>query len=152
MSVPTVVITKVLKDALSEDGYDVADYLVQFRDWKTDWNRREYTFWFFGKDGENKFPLRDKKKVLSHVHLPPEIEAKSRDFWDKKFDDKGKKTSNTVLFYAGSAKLNRDLLLFVVTEPNGHDVQEMNTPDDNRLMNMLADQAAAYIDTGEIYL
>lgn len=152
MSVPTVVITQVLNAALSADGYDVADYLVQFRDWKTDWNRREYIFWFFGKDGGNKFPLRNKKEVLRHVHLPPQISAKSRKIWNMKFDQSGTKTSNTALFYAGSAKLNRYLLLYVVAEPDGHNVQDMNTAEDSTLMNLLADQAAEYLDTGRIYL
>lgn len=152
MSVPLVEITQMLRQALVADGYDVSDYLKEFQEWKTDWKKEEYRFWFFGKDGANKFPLRNGNMVLRHVHLPPAINPSEKKYWDAQFRRKGNKTSNTALIYAGDEKLNRYLLIYVVVEPDGHDVQEMLTVEDAELMNSFADQAAEYLDTGNVYL
>lgn len=152
MRVPDVHITQMLTEALVADGYDVEDYRRQFRKWKTDWDREEFCFWFFGKDGYYKFPLRDGKQVMRHVHLPPETAPDAKRFWTAQFRRKGMKTSNTALVYAGDKALNRYLLIYVLAEPDGHKIADMLTPDDAELMNSLTDQAAEYIDTGRVYL
>ena len=106
MSIPTVKITQMLAEALSNDGYDVKDYIQHFKDWKTDWPAEEYNFWFFGKNGEYKFPLRHGKRVMAHVHLPPELIAKEKANWEKADKHRSRKTSHNHLVYAGNATLN----------------------------------------------
>ncbi len=152
MPVPKVEITTALKEALTADGYDINDFLALFRDWKTDWNKKEYDFWFFGKDGRNKFPKRNNQMVLSHVHLPPEKNKKDQEIWQNNYRNESRKTSNSVLFYAGCEKLNRYLLLYLVVEPHGHNFQKMHTSHNKEIMNILADQAQEYIHSGKIRL
>ena len=44
------------------------------------------------------------------------------------------------------------LLIYILVEPMGHDIAEMLTPDDVDLMQKMTDQAAEFLDTGNIYL
>lgn len=64
-----------------------------------------------------------------------------------------KRTSNRVLVYTTRYLPSGEqdhLLLFILDEPAAHEVAEMRTPDNKRLMAQLASCAADFIDSGEI--
>lgn len=149
IKLPTVQITSVLRKSLEADGFDVADYLRYFANWKADWPAQEFSDPFFGKDGDYKRPLRSGKRVLRHVHLPPEADAKEVAHWDKLADRNSRKTSNTSLVYAEDAMYGY-LLIAILKEPTGHDVSQMKTTESAELMEWFADIADHFQMTSEV--
>lgn len=148
---PAVRITNMLRESLEAEGYDVGDFCDLFADWKTGWPAQEYTDWFFGKDGEYVAPTRNHRRVLRHVHLPPEAKAAELNQWNHDFSKKTRKTSDTSLVYAEDAA-HGYLLIYVAREPVGHDLAAMKTSQTLQLMNIFADQAEKFIFEGAVYL
>jgi hypothetical protein len=147
---PTVRATQMLRASLA-DVYDVEDLCDLFAGWKTHWPAHEYTYWFFGKDGDYAAPKRNGRRVLRHVHLPPEADPAKKDLWDKDYDGRNRKSSDTALVYAYDPA-NGYLLLYVAREPTGHELSDMLTQESRELMNILADQAEEFIFNGKVYL
>jgi hypothetical protein len=144
---PAVKITSALQKSLEDDGFDVADYLQYFAKWKADWPANEYSDPFFGKDGEYDRPLRGGKRILRHVHLPPEADENQVERWEKLADRNSRKTSDTALIYAEDRAYGY-LLIAILKEPRGHDVPEMETPKAIELMEWCADIADHFQMTG----
>lgn len=143
-------ITELLRTSLQEDGYDVEAFCDYFAEWKSS-PANEYTDWFFGKDSDYVAPRRNGRRVLRHVHLPPEQDTVKRAKWEQAFKTTSRKTSDTALVYAYDPA-HGYLLIYVAREPAGHALSDMATPDTQKLMNLFADQAEAFIFGGEVYL
>jgi hypothetical protein len=148
---PKVQISAMLRASLEADGFDVQDFCNLFAEWKTDWPEREYTYWFFGKDGEYVEPKRNGRRVLRHVHLPPELDPDEEKAWTANFERRMRKASDTALVYAYDPA-HGYLLIYVAREPKGHELSDMDTPETKKLMNIFADQAEAFIFSGSVFL
>lgn len=148
---PRVHLTKLLRQALEEDGYDADDFVRYFANWKALGSSGEYSDPYFGKDGEYARPLRDGRRVLRHVHLPPESNPEEVAKWDRASKRCARKTSDTSLIYAYDGR-HGYLLIYIVREPNGHAFAEMATRECKELMEQLADVASAFLHGGEILI
>jgi hypothetical protein len=153
--------TGPLSDQLqSQGGASVAAFCALFDAWKAGFPGTEYTNFAFGKDGAYATPTVDGKKfVLRHVHLAPVADLKALKTWKKHYDI-GKKngrgsrrTSNRVLIYATRQTASGEqehLLMFILTEPDAHEVAEMRTADNRRFMEQFSECAAAFLHDGTV--
>lgn len=146
---PRVQITALLRSDLEALGYDVDEICNLFAEWKSRGATGEYLYWFFGKDGEYAKPLRSNKRVLRHVHLPPETDEQKAAQWDVVAKRCGRKTSDTALVYAYDAR-HGYLLMYIAREPEGHALADLSTPDSLQLMEDLCDVAEAFIHDGSV--
>ena len=136
---------------LLEDGYDVADYADYFSKWKATCPAGEFSDYYFGKDGEYDRPKRAGKRVLRHVHLPPESDPDDIAQWELEFGRQSRKTSDTSLIYTHD-QTNGYLLIMIVKEPDGHTLVDMSTPESVALMEHLADVAERFIVFDEVLI
>jgi len=148
---PRVHLTKLLRQTLEEDGYDADDFADCFANWKALGPSGEYSDPYFGKDSEYARPLRDGRRVLRHIHLPPESNPDEVAKWERDFARRTRKTSDTSLIYAHDDR-HGYLLIYIVREPNGHAVAEMATRECRELMEQLADVAGAFLHDGKILI
>jgi hypothetical protein len=146
-----VQITKILKDGLEADGYDVASFCEYFSQWKAAGAAGEFSDWFFGKDGFYAHPKRNNRHMLRHVHLPPENDPFEIESWGKKADKYALKVSDTALIYAYDSVYGY-LLIYIVREPDAHEIARMATPESKRLMENLCDVAEEFIFTGKVMI
>lgn len=138
-------ITKVLEIALQEDGLDPLLFAEDFAHWKSG---DEYGSYFFGKDCAYIKPDVDGVPyVLRHVHLVPLGDEDQLIKWNKNWKFQTRKTSDRALVYVSDEKGNH-LLIFILDEPDAHDIAAMKTAEHREIMEGLAHVAAAFIDTG----
>lgn len=152
-----VQITELLRNALIADGFNPDDFGQYFAEWKSDFPESENLDYYFGKDGFYDLPKRGGRRVLRHVHLPPnepgpgERPSEAYQKWMKKLRHGSRKTSDTSLIYAHDPG-HGFLLIFIAREPNGHLMTRMDTPDSRKFMEALADVAERFIFNGEIMI
>ncbi|MGK5009421.1 type II toxin-antitoxin system YafO family toxin [Janthinobacterium sp. MDB2-8] len=142
-----VQITEVLKKTMLAEGLNVDEFLSQFEHWKAG---DEYSSKWFGKDGAYARPNVDGKKyMLRHVHLVPIADIAQLAQWNVKFKRKSRKTSDRALVYVSNGKGDY-LLIFILEEPDAHEVAEMKTSEHREVMSGFAEVAAEFLDTGKI--
>ena len=142
-----VYVTEYLRSQYDDEG---ADLVRAFADWKSMGPDGEYHHYYFGKDGEYARPLVNGKKVLRHVHFVPGNDSPYKPQWDKVWGRKGRKTSDDVVIYAQGAPCYGTLLIAVIIEPQGHNFAEMQTQEDEALMEGFASAADQFIFDGSI--
>ncbi len=165
---PKVQLTQEFREELEAVGANPDTLAEAFAEWKQGWPKFEDLDYYFGKDGEYHTPTRAGKRVLTHVHMPPEdpdnwpadalpltpdertkIEKEIQD-WERMWHlrrSARNRTSSRVLVYANGGR-HGYLLLRLAREPHGHD----ETTADKQLMNDLADVAEAFIHDGTILI
>ncbi|MDH0093444.1 type II toxin-antitoxin system YafO family toxin [Achromobacter mucicolens] len=146
---PKIQITQMLKEKLQTDGKDPAAFMTLFQSWKALGAHGEYESPYFGKDGAYREPTVANKMVLRHVHLRPSVDLAKQHRWDKQYDRRGQKVSDTALLYAEDSTHGL-LLLDILYEPDGHEVAKMKTPESADYMRRLARMANAFIYTGQV--
>lgn len=145
-----VEITRALKDKLKRQGIDPGVFVYAFRDWKTGWPKQEYESPLFGKDGSYIFPKVDGVPyTLEHVHLVPLTDEAGMSSWKKAFHWRRRKLSDRVLVYVGKHP-GPYLLIFILDEPDAHEIAKMRTADDSETMQGFAEVAAAFLWNGSI--
>jgi hypothetical protein len=156
-ALPQVQLTTLLRQALIDEGFDPDEFAQYFAEWKVLGPAGEYTDYYFGKDGFYERPKRCGRRVLRHVHLPPDPpvdgQRPSPAFADWELDSQRcrRKTSDTSLIYAEDPG-HGFLLIYLAREPQGHKLARMDTPEAQQLMNQLADVAEQFIFSGTIIL
>jgi mRNA interferase YafO len=141
-----VKITAALRGALEATGLDVDEFIAQFAEWKAG---DEYGSRWFGKDGAYARPKVNGEYALRHVLLIPMTDLEQLKKWDKVYQRGGRKTSDRVLVYA-SASSTHHLLIFILNEPDAHNIAEMRTREHFEVMNGFAAIAEEFIDTGNV--
>lgn len=144
----------------SPSGTAVPALCSLFDAWKAGFPRTEYTSFAFGKDSAYASPAVDGGKyLLRHVHLAPVADKAALDVWRRAFaagksSGKGsKRTSDRALVYASrqlAAGGEDHLLIYILAEPDAHQVARMATAEDRHLMQQLASTAAALIENGAV--
>jgi mRNA interferase YafO len=141
-------ITAALKKVFDEEKLDSQFFCDQFKQWKKSAN--EHGDYHFGKDSAYVSPsINGNKYILRHVHLVPVIDKNQLSVWNKKWLFKGRKTSNRVLIYVNDNKDNF-LLIYILSEPDAHEIALMKTQKHKELMNNFAIVAEAFISDGSI--
>ncbi len=79
----------------------------------------------------------------------PVIDKQQLVSWKKFWKFKGRKTSNRVLVYAADNKGNF-FLIFILSEPDAHEIALMKTPAHKEIMEGFAAVAEAFIFDGSI--
>lgn len=140
-----VKITAALENALKADGLDSTLFCRSFKEWKTG---DEYGSYHFGKDSAYAMPTVDGEKyALRHVHLVPVLNQLST--WEKIWKLRGRKTSDRVLVYTQNS--NGDfLLIFILSEPDAHEIARMKNPRHKAIMDGFANVAAAFLFDGSV--
>lgn len=129
---------------------DFNEFALAFAEWKNSGSEGEYHSYLFGKDSAYISPKVDGiPYTLRHVHLVPITQADLLAKWHKAFKTKSRKTSDRVLVYVDDGAKNL-LLIFILPEPDAHDIAKMQTAQDKAIMLGFAEVAAAFLDTGEI--
>lgn len=144
-----VQVTEMLGDSLRAAGWNPDVLADEFREWKADGAAGEHTSYYYGKDGEYEAPLRNGKRVLRHVHMPPESDAAAKGAWELQWRRRSRKTSDAALIYAYDP-LYGYLLLYFAVEPTAHSLAQMNDAHCAELMHLLADIAEAFIHDGTV--
>lgn len=153
--------TGPLSDQLKQlPGTTVAGFCAAFDAWKAGFPESEHTNFLFGKDGAYSTPTVDGKKyALRHVHLVPLLDQAAFQKWLGLFNlgkTKGKwlrRTSNRVLIYATRtlpAGGEEHLLMYILTEPDAHEVALMKTDGDRQFMEQFAECAASFLHDGTV--
>jgi mRNA interferase YafO len=156
---PKVQLTALLRQALIDEGLDPNDFAEYFAGWKAMGPAGEYEDYYFGKDGFYDAPKRGGRRVLKHVHMPPDdVRADPADpkpvalvQWDKDWGNRRRKTSDTSLIYAEDPG-HGYLLIYLAREPTGHELARMATPASKTFMNQLADVAEQFIFSGAVVI
>lgn len=114
----------------------------------------------FGKDSAYATPTVDGKKyVLRHVHLVPLLDQAAFQTWLELYNlgktkrNWPRRTSNRVLVYATRALPEggeAHLLMYILTEPDAHEIALMKTAGDRRFMEQFAECAAAFLHDGTV--
>ncbi len=142
-----VKITKALKHAFDEDNLNSQLFVDLFREWK---QSGEFNSYDFGKDSAYFKPcVGGKQYVLRHVHLVPIFDKTQLSKWNKGWQFKSRKTSNRVIIYVDDGK-SRFLLIYILSEPDAHDVALMRTQKHKELMEGFAKVAEAFVLDGSI--
>lgn len=149
--IPKVQLTELLRNILVSDGYDTDEFARYFARWKALGPAGEFSDPYFGKDGEYAKPMRGGRRVLRHVHLPPERDPDQLTDWERKAARRSRKTSDTALIYAYDPQ-HGFLLIFFAREPHGHTLAAMHTTAAAQLMEQLADAAEQFIHYGSIII
>ena len=130
-------------------GESPVEYAKYFAEWKALGPAGECSDWFFGKDGFYKKPLRNRKMVPRHVHLPPKSGTEDARKWDRRAKNGDPKESNSALVYAED-RTHGYLLMFVALDPHGHKFADLQTSDSVELMGEFCDMAEAFIHDGTV--
>lgn len=142
--------TELLRQNLIDDGLDPDDFAQYFAEWKAEGEAGENLDYYFGKDGFYSVPKRAGRMVLRHVHMLPDDE-KELAKWDRAWQRRSRKTSDTALIYAYDPA-HGFLLMHLAREPQGHTLAKMETPESKKFMNQLADVAEAFIFNGDVLI
>lgn len=142
--------TKQLRLQFSEYPDDFDELIAAFGEWKARGAAGEHSSYLFGKDSAYIAPKVDGVAyLLRHVHLVPIAQADKLAKWTRAWKNKGRKTSDRVLVYA-SDTAGSALLIYILPEPDAHEIARMLTNQDKNLMQSFAEIAAAFLDTGEV--
>jgi mRNA interferase YafO len=126
---------------------DIQLFCDEFKLWKS---KDEHSSSLFGKDSAYIAPtVNGEKYILRHVHLVPVIEQQQIDSWYQKLRFRSRKTSNRALVYVDDNKGNI-LLIYILPEPDAHEIAKMKTQKDKEIMNGFAAIAEAFIFDGSI--
>ena len=129
---------------------DLAAFIAAFSCWKEGWPKHEFSSELFGKDGSYVHPqVGGEKYKLRHVHLKPLADDRARRVWMSKFFRESRKCSDRVLVYAHNSRGDY-LLIFILPEPDAHQVALMKSKEDIELMEGFAATAAAFLHDGSI--
>lgn len=140
--------TAKLKSVLDSEKLDSQLFCSQFKQWKQ--SKDDHGSYHFGKDSAYVTPIiNGDKYILRHVHLVPVIDQAQLSLWQKIWRFKGRKTSNRVLIYVKDRKGNF-LLVYILSEPDAHEIALMKTQQHKELMEGFAAVAEAFIDDGSI--
>jgi hypothetical protein len=143
----SVKITAALRQNLEDQGLSADKLMADFADWKAG---DEYGHFFFGKDGAYATPTVDgEKNVLMHVHLVPIADMEQLIQWKKKFKFRSRKTSDRVLVYVSDERKGH-LLIYILDEPDAHEIARMKTKEHKEIMDGFAEVAAEFLDTGNV--
>lgn len=143
----TVSLTKALEDKLISDGISPNELIREFRIWKLG---DEYGHPYFGKDGAYAKPeLELKHHYLRHVHLVPLNDIAQISVWERNFRYKSRKTSDRALVYVDNRK-NGFLLIFILDEPDAHNIAMMKTLQHKEIMEGFSEVANAFLWDGTI--
>lgn len=142
--------TNRLAIAVANSGGNINTLVAEFDKWKAGGSATEYTSPLFGKDSAYIEPTVDGKKyTLRHVHLVPVSNLEKLAVWKRRHALKSRKTSDRALIYADDGKGDY-LLIYILEEPDGHDIPKMKTKADQETMEGFAEVAAAFIEDGKI--
>jgi mRNA interferase YafO len=140
--------TAKLKSVLDSEKLDSQLFCNKFKQWKQ--SKDDHGSYHFGKDSAYVTPvINGDKYILRHVHLVPVIDQAQLSLWQKIWRFKGRKTSNRVLIYVKDRKGNF-LLIYILSEPDAHEIALMKTQQHKELMEGFAAVAEAFIDDGSI--
>lgn len=143
-------VTDALRELLTERGRDADLFAAEFNNWKSLGDAGAHLTHLFGKDGGYRLPqVNGKPYVLRHVHLVPLLDPQKLSRWNFAWRNKSRKVSNRVLVYVSDPR-HGHLLLWILDEPDAHNIADMLTPDDAQLMHHFAVVADHFIQTGEI--
>lgn len=87
--------------------------------------------------------------MLRHVHLVPLSNLSDKARWGEAWRRGGRKVSDRALVYVYDS-VHGYLLLFILDEPEAHEIAKMKTPEHRQLMLQFATVANHFIHTGEI--
>lgn len=121
--------------------------MEKFAAWKQCGAAGEYDNYYFGKDAEYSRPVIDGRRVLRHVHLPPNDDRRALRLWQHAWKRNGRRVSDTALVYADGGRFGY-LLIAILWEPTAHSVARMATSEDREAMNNLAEAAEQFIFSG----
>ncbi|PTT42367.1 hypothetical protein DBR23_03680 [Acidovorax sp. HMWF018] len=121
----------------------------EFSAWKARGPAGEYAFYAFGRDGEYSRPKVLGVNVLRHVHLAPRVDPHEQAEWKRRWRKGWQKTSDRVLVYAQD-QTHGYLLIYILDEPGAHEIAEMRSPEDEKLMKQMAKVASDFIFDGSI--
>lgn len=142
-----VKITKLLYEALLAAGGNAEMFIEDFIKWKSG---DEYGSYIFGKDSAYTTPTVDgQTNVLRHVHLVPLTDQNQLEKWNKAWKHGSRKTSDRALVYVDDGK-GSFLLIYILDEPDAHNIAKMNTSNYKALMEGFADVAAEFLDNGNV--
>ncbi len=156
-ALPQVQLTALLRQALVDEGFEPDEFAQYFAEWKALGPDGEYGDYYFGKDGFYERPKRCGRRVLRHVHLPPDPPEQGQQpspafvEWEVNWQRRSRKTSDTSLIYAEDPGYGF-LLIYLAREPQGHKLARMDTPEAELFMNQLADVAEQFIFSGTVDL
>lgn len=123
--------------------------LADFEAWKAGGAAAEYDSPVFGKDGAYADPaVNGQRYKLRHVHLPPMGDPEGLKKWNAAWRRRGRKVSDRALVYCEDGA--DYLLIFILPEPDAHEIARMATPEDRHSMEAFARIAAAFIERREI--
>lgn len=142
--------TQILQDQFAGIHDDLDVLVSEFERWKDKGAAGEYSSYFFGKDSAYIDPkVNGAPYTLRHVHLAPITQAKQIAKWNRDWLNKSRKTSDRVLVYVSNSN-GEALLIFILPEPDAHEIARMKTPQDKALMNSFSEIADAFLNTGQI--
>lgn len=142
-----VKITQALKKLLETENLNADELCLQFSQWKLS---NEYGSYYFGKDSFYiKPPIDGKPYKLRHVHLVPVKDKVQLSAWNKAWELGKRKTSNRALIYIDDNKGNF-LLIFILSEPDAHEIALMKNEKHKKLMESFAIIAEEFIFDGSI--
>lgn len=146
----TVHVTKALGSQFASVGGDLTDFVDKFERWKSKGPSGEHESYFFGKDGAYTLPaVNGVRYILRHAHLVPRQDPASLARWEQRWKNRSRKTSNRVLVYVSDVT-HGHLLIYILEEPDAHEVAEMLTPAQKTLMLQFAQIADAFIQNGRV--
>lgn len=144
-----VLVTEAFKKGFDTEG-ELTLFVDAFAHWKSNWPTREYLSELFGKDGTYVHPkVGGEAYKLRHVHLKPVIDQSSISLWTKMFRRGSRKTSNRALVYAHNGRGDY-LLIYILSEPDAHEVAQMKSAANKAIMEGFANTAAAFMDDGSV--
>lgn len=135
-------------DKLHSENLDLAtvgEFIEEFAWWKSFWNRRERSSFYFGRDSAFREPLVLGQMLLRHVHLPPSEDSEDYARWDHLHEQIGReKTSDTMLVYCYDSSTTQYLLIGIL-HPPAHQTIQMKSPQAKELLELYAQVAEAFL-------
>lgn len=128
-------------------GLDPDQLIDEFAAWKQRGPAGEYSNYYFGKDAEYSQPVIDGRRVLRHVHLPPNDDRRALHTWKHAWKRSSRRVSDAALVYVDGGRFGY-LLIGVLWEPTAHSTARMATIEDRELMNNFAETAEQFIFSG----
>lgn len=123
--------------------------IADFAAWKAGGAATEYESATFGKDGAYTEPkINGQQYQLRHVHLPPVADLEQLKKWNASWKRRGRKTSDRALVYCQDG--DDYLLIFILPEPDAHEIAKMATSADKGAMEAFARIAEAFVDRREV--
>lgn len=142
--------TEALRERLTSLGENPDEFIKTFDDWKVLGPAGEYASYWFGKDGAyGSLPVSVPSGKLMHVHLVPVLDPDDLERWDKSWSRQGRKVSDRALVYADDLRGNF-LLIFILDEPDAHEIASMKKPEHRQLMRQFAVVAEEWAFSGKI--